>query len=166
MLFKRRPSLSQQPAGSQVVMTPGRGIASGGCGASMAGEGAGAGRAAMAGAGTLCGGWGAPERCRLPLSAPRHAAVACRRARASRAVRVVAGSLSALSSSARASTHSAELIGSGSRDCAGVVVAAAAVSSKTIIRRMALHAGSVLSPDPCQTGRPAYLVGPCAQRKK
>jgi hypothetical protein len=137
MLFSRRPSLSQQPAGSHVVMAA-RGVVSGGGAGAMAGSGGCAGRSVGGTGGTTWAGCGAPDRSRLPLplSRPRQAATARRRAcmsRSSRALRP--GSLSTFSSSSRAAMHSLEFSGSAAGSWARSVPVAARASSKAAMWR-------------------------------
>jgi hypothetical protein len=146
ILFSRRPSLSQQPAGSHTVMAPALGMASGGCGAATAGGEGGADRCPITGGGTVCGGLGAPERSRLPLLGPRQARAACRRARLSRCERACPsgkGSLIACSSCSRAAAHSLELSGSVSGTCARKAVVAAAVSNRVATN------GAMTGLEPC-----------------
>ncbi len=138
ILFSRRPSLSQQPAGSQVVNGAVRGMSTGGGGGAIAGGGVCTGRAGVNEGGAACAGCGAPERWRPWLSAPRQSRASCRRARASRSgcTGPTADWLSACSSSARAAAHALELSGSGGGACADAAVAAAASSRAAMDRSM------------------------------
>ncbi|HSH91067.1 MAG TPA: hypothetical protein VK996_13865 [Ramlibacter sp.] len=85
--FRRRPSLSQHPAGSQAVIVAGRGTETGGATVTVAGGAGAIAAAGMAGAGTDRTTSGAPERSALPLDAPRQAFAAAARAAASRGLR-------------------------------------------------------------------------------
>jgi hypothetical protein len=74
-LFSRRPSLSQHPAGSQVVIT-GLRVMSAGVGNAAAGAAARAGGTAAVTGGTTCAGSGAPERTVRSLTCPPRQACA------------------------------------------------------------------------------------------
>src|SRR5437868_3660981 len=78
-LLRRRPSLSQHPPGSQVVIAEGRATSrGGGIGAAGASRGA-----SITGGRVAIAGYGEPERSRAASSRPRHASITARRAFAS-----------------------------------------------------------------------------------
>ena len=152
--FRRRPELSQQPAGSQCVTWTGRSVDEGdaGGGASVTGRG---GVPATWGAGTAWTGWGAPERFRSGpgRNVPRHASEARTRARASwRAFSAVPSEpFSAASSSPRAWWHWMESMGSPAN--AGVGNTAKVSSKKRRGLSMAGGAGVAALSDTLGTGR-------------
>lgn len=152
--FRRRPALSQQPAGSQCVRWPGRSVGEGDGGGAGSATGRGGGSATW-GAGTAWTGCGAPERFRSGpgRNVPRHAFEARSRARASwRAFPAVPSeALSAASSSARAWSHWAEFMGSPPN--ADVERTAKLSSNRRRALRLAGHAGVAALSDTLGTGR-------------
>ena len=146
MLLSRRPSLSQQPAGSHVVITIGRGMESAGEEAAGAvGEGAG-GAAVMVGGRTTCGSSGAPDRTGLPWLRPRQASAANRRADATRWARAAPSvfSCTRCSSASSAALHSGDF--RGSTPCAYTMFEANSSRAKPAMKRAHMALGVDANP--------------------
>jgi hypothetical protein len=143
--FSRRPSLSQQPAGSQWVTWTGRWAGGGDTGGAGSGTRVG-GAARICGGGTACAGWGDPARLRSGpgRKVPRHSREASRRARANWLAlsAVPSAPLRVPSSSARAWRHRTESMGSPANAAVLNTAAASSKKQRGLRMRFASRAGA------------------------